>query len=68
MMKIELPRSFANQMSVISSQLTDRMHELLERNTDGALTEPEKQELEAIVNLAHMSEFFSMACDAATHP
>ena len=45
----------------MSAELTDRMHALLERNTDGRLAPVEKLELETLVQMAHFGQMVSMA-------
>lgn len=41
-----LPREVAMEIVTMSGELTDRLHELLERNTEGALVATERAELE----------------------
>ncbi|HVT88299.1 MAG TPA: hypothetical protein VHD56_05570 [Tepidisphaeraceae bacterium] len=45
----------------LSDELTDRMHVLLERNTDGKLDHTEKAELETLVRMAQFGQIVSMA-------
>jgi hypothetical protein len=58
---LTLPRSAVGGILALSAELTDRMHALLERNTDGALGPLEKAELETLVQIAHFGEIVSMA-------
>ena len=37
------------------------MHELLERNTDGQLSSPERAKLETLVKMAQFGQILSMA-------
>jgi DNA-binding protein H-NS len=58
---ISVPRNLLAQISQLSSGLTEKMHELLERNTNGQLTPSEKSELETLVRLAEFGQIVSMA-------
>ncbi len=58
---VTLPRSAVGGILELSTELTDRMHALLERNTDGDLTAVEKAQLETLVQIAHFSQMVSMA-------
>lgn len=58
---ISVPRAVLSDMSHMPSDLLDRMHELLERNTDGTLNPTESAELKAIVRMAQLSEIASLA-------
>src|SRR5207237_393420 len=62
---VTLPRSTVGGILALSAELIDRMHELLELNTNGALRPVEKAELETLVQLAHFSQTVSMAPDGA---
>jgi hypothetical protein len=53
---LTFPRSVLPDVVSLSSALLDRMHELLERNTDGALSEIERQELETLVQMAQFGQ------------
>jgi len=46
---------------MLSKRLTDRMHALLERNTEGTLTATEREELETLVQMAHFAQILAMA-------
>jgi hypothetical protein len=37
------------------------MHDLLERNTEGTLSESERAELESLVQMAQFAQIFAMA-------
>jgi hypothetical protein len=58
---ISVPRGLLTDIVQLSAELTDHMHDLLERNTDGQLGETEKAELEALVRLAEFGQIVSMA-------
>lgn len=63
---IPVPRSVAADVPVVADLLTDRMHELLERNTDGALNEVERAELDLLVRVTQITQVLSVALKAAT--
>jgi hypothetical protein len=56
-----VPRKMLSDIVQLSGELTDRMHELLERNTDGQLRESEKAELETLTRMAQFGQVVSMA-------
>ena len=56
-----VPRGVLSDIVELSGELTDRMHELLERNTDGQLGPTEKSELEMLVRMAEFGQIVSMA-------
>ena len=56
-----VPRTVLSHIAQLSEELTDRMHALLERNTDGQLSSTEKAELEALVRIAEFGQIVSMA-------
>jgi hypothetical protein len=58
---VSVPRSVLADIVKLSGDLTDRMHELLERNTDGQLGPTEKAELETLVQMAEFGQIVSMA-------
>ncbi len=65
---LTLPRSVIPDVVSLSDSLTDRMHALLERNTDGALSSDERAELETLVQMAQFGQILSMALRAAGRP
>ena len=60
-----LPRTLADGIAELSADLTDRMHHLLERNTDGQLGTLEIAELETLVRMAEFGQIVSMALKKA---
>ena len=58
---ISVPRAVLSDMSHMPPDLIDRMHELLERNTDGELSPTEAADLKALVRMAQLSEIASLA-------
>ena len=58
---VTLPASVANDMPVMAQRLVDRMHELLERNTDDQLDPVEREELEALVEMAEFAQVVAAA-------
>jgi hypothetical protein len=65
---ISVPRTMLTDLSALSSELADRMHELLERNTDGALQAAEKNELDTLVRIAEFGQIVAMALDPRGTP
>lgn len=61
---VKLPRAVVAELPKLSADLTARMHALLERNTDGALNETEREELETLVRMAEVAQILSMAASA----
>lgn len=58
---LTFPWQVAKQMPTIASELNTRMHELLERNTEGALSFIERRELETLIHMAEFAQILSMA-------
>ena len=65
---LTFPRSVIGGVMSISAKLVDRMHELLERNTDGNLSPLEREELETLVPMAEFSQLLSTALAAQARP
>lgn len=65
---LTLPRSAVPDVLSLSGALLDRLHELLERNTDGALSEAERRELETLVQVAHFGQIVSLALQPSAKP
>jgi hypothetical protein len=65
---ISVPRILLAEIANVSDDQIDRMHELLEKNTDGKLTPIEKTELEALVGIAELAQFASMALESPSRP
>ena len=63
-----VPRGIATDIVQLSADLTDRMHALLEKNTDGVLQPAEKAELETLVRMAEFGQIVSMALAASGKP
>jgi hypothetical protein len=62
---ITLPRSAVGDVVALSDSLTERMHELLERNTEVTLTAVERAQLETLVQMAQFGQILSMALQTA---
>ena len=65
---LTIPQSIAVELSKRAAGWNDRMHELLEANTDGALSAPEHRELEALVLLDQFAQILAMANTLARKP
>ena len=58
---ISVPRDVLLSIVELSSDMTDRMHQLLEKNTDGHLRPHEKAELESLVRIAELGQIAAVA-------
>jgi len=58
---LTFPRSVVGDVLTLSDSLQRRMHELLERNTDGSLAPIERAELETLVQMAQFGQILAMA-------
>jgi hypothetical protein len=56
-----VPRATLREVTRLTEETKDRMHELLEFNTDGKLTVAERSELEWLVQIAQLNEIMAMA-------
>ena len=65
---LTLPRSAIPDVASLSATLLDRMHELLERNTDGVLSPVEREELETLVQRAQFAQLLSSALQLRAKP
>jgi hypothetical protein len=61
-------RSVLADIVTLSDSLTNRMHELLEKNTDGLLIPAEKVELESLVRMAEFGQIVSIALQPQSRP
>jgi hypothetical protein len=59
--EFSVPRSVLSDIVRLSDELTDRMHELLERNTDDKLGPTEQAELGTLVRMAEFGQIVLMA-------
>ena len=60
-MVLTIPRTIVPELSSLSRTLTDRLHALLERNTEGSLDAIEREELETLVQMAQFAQILAMA-------
>jgi len=65
---LTVPRTVLSDIVSLSADLTDRMHALLERNTDGALSTLEREELQTLVQMAEFGQIVSMAMGSQDKP
>ena len=63
-----VPRTVLSDIVRLSDELTDRMHDLLERNTDGRLSPTERAELETLVRMAEFGQIVTMALQPKAAP
>lgn len=61
---LTVPRTLADSLLMLTADLQERMHALLERNTDGALSADEKSELTALVHVAEFEQIVLAAIHA----
>ena len=62
---VTIPRALVPDLLSLSSGLTDRMHGLLERNTEGTLSAVEREELETLVEMAQFAQILVSAVHGA---
>lgn len=62
---LTFPRSIVPELPGLAKGLNDRLHELLERNTEGELGETERAELETLVQMAQFAQILAMAAGGA---
>lgn len=62
---LTLPSAVAGALPLMAERLVKRMHHLLERNTDGALTSHEREELESLVDMAQFAQVIAAAVQKA---
>lgn len=62
---LTIPRAIVPELPALSRSLTDRMHALLERNTEGTLAAAEREELETLVQMAQFAQILAMAAQTA---
>jgi hypothetical protein len=63
-----VPRTVLTEIIELTADLNDRMHELLERNTNGQLGPTEKTELEMLVRIAAIGQIVSTALQPTSQP
>ena len=58
---ISIPRNILASIVELSLEMTDRMHQLLEKNTAGDLRPREKVELESLVRIQELAQITALA-------
>ena len=58
---ITLPRSIMPELPSFAEAFNERMHELLECNTEGTLSASERAELESLVRMAQFAQILVTA-------
>jgi demethoxyubiquinone hydroxylase (CLK1/Coq7/Cat5 family) len=66
--QLTFSRATLRDVHQLSNAMIDRMHALLERNTDGELSDAERSELEGLVRIAHFGQAVASALEEAAHP
>jgi|GEM_PF-5153818 len=67
-MTLSLPRKLMSDIAHPCDELNSPMHELLEKNADGALGAMEKAELAAMVRVAEFGQIISTALQTKIAP
>jgi hypothetical protein len=62
---LTIPSAIVPELPALSQGLTDRMHGLLERNTEGTLSAPEREELSTLVEMAQFAQILVLAAQGA---
>jgi hypothetical protein len=57
---LTIPPHVVAELPRLSAELNERMHELLERNTDGALSTIERRELGTLVRMAGFGQILEL--------
>ena len=65
---ISLPRPVLEGLSGVSASFTERMHELLEKNSDETISASEKRELEVLVRMAKLDQAVTLALQLPKRP
>ena len=65
---ISLPREVWKEISHASPEMIERLHVLLERNTDGRLTSTERAELRVLIRIAEVCQIISQALQTKRVP
>ena len=60
---IKVPRAFIDGLAEESASSTERMHALLERNTEGTITQAEHWELKFLVRLAKIGQILNLGLE-----
>lgn len=59
--RLTVPRGVLTELQSLTPEFTDRLHHLLERNTDNSLSPAELKELQYLVRISQFSQIVSMA-------
>ncbi|HEY7117623.1 MAG TPA: hypothetical protein VH475_13625 [Tepidisphaeraceae bacterium] len=62
---LSVPREVLRGITQLCPDLTDRMHELLERNANGELSETQRAELKSLVSIVQFGQIISTALRSA---
>jgi hypothetical protein len=65
---LTLPRPILAGLSGVSASFADRMHGLLDKNSDGTISAQEKSELEALVRIAQLDQIVTLALQHSSVP
>lgn len=59
-LSLSIPRALIREIPGLASDLLERMHALLERNTEGTLNVTERGELETLVHMAQFAQILAL--------
>ena len=65
---VAIPRPILAGLSGVSASFTERMHELLEKNSEGTIGVSEKRELEVLVRVAKIDQVVTLALQLPSGP
>jgi hypothetical protein len=65
---VTIPRPLLAGLARVTASLTERMHELLEKNTENIISEAEKKELESLVRLSQLDQIVTLALHSSKNP
>ncbi len=65
---VAIPRSILAGLAGVSASFTERMHELLGKNTEGTISNGEKRELEVLVRVAQLDQIVTLALQLPNEP
>jgi len=65
---ITVPRPVLEGLSGISATFADRMHELLDKNSEGTISMEEKRILEMLVKVAKLDQVVTLALEISSRP
>jgi len=65
---ITVPRPVLTGLAGVSASFTNRLHELLEKNTEGTIDAGERRELDLLVRVAQVDQVVTLALQLPKEP